>query len=305
MADLQQVLTLAKTTATPIVDSIATEVKEATAILAAVTGVSIASQILQSAIICDQSNTGASTFENSPVAGCILPKGKSAFQSAFDELQSTIELSGLSGIPETPSLTPDQAVLQKELLEAWNSPIGNHTINDLLQPVLKYITLITKYVSAHPWVLASIFAGPLVVTAFEAALWMIGFTKGGVALGSIAALIQSKIGNVSKDSIFAYLQHYGAVNWGRRALILGGSYLAIALVIIFAGKLLIESGVIPNVVIPFLERVWNSALVKFGANIQSLTSTPPAHSGTGPHETLGSSLLIAVLLGAGIFLVMM
>lgn len=41
-------------------------------------------------------------------------------------------------------------------------------------------------------------------------LYPLGFTSGGVALGSIAAAIQSFIGDVAAGSLFSFCQYVGA-----------------------------------------------------------------------------------------------
>ena len=55
-------------------------------------------------------------------------------------------------------------------------------------------------------------------TAFVAVppivLPMLGFGAGGVTGGSIAAMVQAKIGNVAAGSLFAYLQSAGATGVG-------------------------------------------------------------------------------------------
>ena len=53
---------------------------------------------------------------------------------------------------------------------------------------------------------------------------LIGFTSGGVTAGSLAAGIQSMIGNVAAGSLFAQLQSIGALGLGT---VLGGAFIAV------------------------------------------------------------------------------
>lgn len=62
-------------------------------------------------------------------------------------------------------------------------------------------------------------------------LLALGFTPIGIVAGSIAALVQSSIGNVVFGSAFACIQSFAALFWGRAFGLPG---LTFALVFIFA-----------------------------------------------------------------------
>ena len=53
----------------------------------------------------------------------------------------------------------------------------------------------------------------ILVFFFKIILSMFGFGAGGIIAGSIAAWIQSLIGNVGAGSIFAFLQAFGGLWW--------------------------------------------------------------------------------------------
>jgi hypothetical protein len=62
----------------------------------------------------------------------------------------------------------------------------------------------------------------------------IGFTEGGIAVGTIAAYIQSIIGNVSKDSLFAILQSAGAKGIITKVIV-GASVVVVVAVAVYGG----------------------------------------------------------------------
>jgi hypothetical protein len=64
--------------------------------------------------------------------------------------------------------------------------------------------------------------GSLVVCALGIIPTLIGFTSSGIALGSIAAWIQSLFGNVVAGSLFASLQSLGALGVFSSMALYGG-----------------------------------------------------------------------------------
>lgn len=62
-------------------------------------------------------------------------------------------------------------------------------------------------------------------------LQLLGFAATGIVAGSIAAFCQALIGNVVAGSIFAVIQSFAAIFWGR---FFGGHGIVLALIFIFA-----------------------------------------------------------------------
>lgn len=81
-------------------------------------------------------------------------------------------------------------------------------------------------------------------------------------LGSVAAILQSRIGNVPKNSWFSYLQSYGGKGFARRAIFRGGVYLTLAILIAVAGKALYDSGIGQMYIEPLAEKVWHQMETK-------------------------------------------
>ena len=79
-------------------------------------------------------------------------------------------------------------------------------------------------------------------------------------LGSIAAIIQSRIGNVPQGSLFSYLQKFGAGGFAKEAITLGGRFILIAVVLATVGKILLDQGVTPEKVMALLEKAWSKAI---------------------------------------------
>ncbi|KAI9774120.1 MAG: hypothetical protein M1840_005213 [Geoglossum simile] len=118
---------------------------------------------------------------------------------------------------------------------------------------MELIQSIVKYVAHHPWVLLA-----FIIPALELWIPLVGFEVGGVAAGSLAAVIQSALANIPKGSIFAFLQSYGAGGFAGSAIRMAGVWVGIAVLLAAVGKLLLENGVITEKVGEIVERVWNS-----------------------------------------------
>jgi hypothetical protein len=73
----------------------------------------------------------------------------------------------------------------------------------------------------------------------------------------MAAALQSRIGNVPKGSLFAFLQSNGAGGFARTAFRMAGMWLLIAVLLAAVGKLLIDNGLVEVEVSATLERAWN------------------------------------------------
>ena len=74
-----------------------------------------------------------------------------------------------------------------------------------------------------------------IVVAAPVALPVIGFSSSGVVAGSLAAAIQSSIGNVAAGSIFATLQSIGAtggLSWAAQGVMAAGTVAAGAIIAI-------------------------------------------------------------------------
>ena len=68
------------------------------------------------------------------------------------------------------------------------------------------VNLGVSFMTLSPWVHAPLSAATELVCGLPAA----GFTSAGVKAGSTAAAKQSAIGNVSADTLFSWLQSFGA-----------------------------------------------------------------------------------------------
>lgn len=95
--------------------------------------------------------------------------------------------------------------------------------------------------------------------------------------GSIAADIQSWIGNVPKESIFAFFQSIGARGWAFDALLKANFMISVAVIIVAVGEYLIEKGIIePDKIYEALEKSWGKAGQAFNSSphtyIQTATS---------------------------------
>ncbi len=62
------------------------------------------------------------------------------------------------------------------------------------------------------------------VAAAGAAMSAVGFTSSGIAAGSLAAGIQSAIGNVAAGSLFAMSQSFGAVGGPVGMMVAGAAF---------------------------------------------------------------------------------
>ncbi|KAF8427602.1 hypothetical protein BGX38DRAFT_1234972 [Terfezia claveryi] len=145
------------------------------------------------------------------------------------------------------------------------------SIMDGLQPILDFLKPVFEYVKAHPWILI-----PLIIPALELFIGLLGFGVEGVVAGSIAAALQSAIGNVSKNSLFAFFQSVGAAGWGLLALQRTNMLVTIAVIIAAIGEFLINHGIMePDAVKNAMEGVWNKEVDKFDPPKQS---DPPVSS---------------------------
>lgn len=64
--------------------------------------------------------------------------------------------------------------------------------------------------------------GSLLSTLVGGTMSLFGFTSSGIAAGSMAAAVQSTIGDVASGSLFAGFQSFGAIG-GYQVLLLGGT----------------------------------------------------------------------------------
>ena len=112
--------------------------------------------------------------------------------------------------------------------------------------------------------------------------------RGYLPIGSIAAGLQSSIGNVAKDSLFAFLQSVGAGGWAFAALELSNFYVTIAVIISAIGEFLINYGVMnPDAAKDTMEGVWNKQVHKYD---------PPTRRDP-PVRSVGSQVMILNLDG--------
>ena len=82
--------------------------------------------------------------------------------------------------------------------------------------------------------------------------------------GSIAAILQSYIGNVPKGSLFSFFQSAGARGWAFKALQRPNMFITIAVLMVVVGKLLVDEGIIdPDAAGNALEGAWNSTVKNF------------------------------------------
>lgn len=84
--------------------------------------------------------------------------------------------------------------------------------------------------------------------------------------GSIAAILQSSIGNAPKGSLFSFFQSAGARGWAFKALQLqrGNIFITIAVLMVVVGMVLVEEGIVdPDGAGNALEGAWNSTLESF------------------------------------------
>jgi len=136
-------------------------------------------------------------------------------------------------------------------LQVWEGTYGGDSLKHIMQPALDLVGPIVGYVLEHPWVLLA-----LVIPALEAWLTLIGFHATGVVAGSIAASLQSAIGNVPKGSLFALLQSNGAGGFAYTAMRMAGIWVAVAVALAALGKVLLDGGAQDGKVEGLLEQVW-------------------------------------------------
>ncbi|RPB27791.1 hypothetical protein L211DRAFT_833773 [Terfezia boudieri ATCC MYA-4762] len=159
-----------------------------------------------------------------------------------------------------------------------------------LQPILDFLKPMFEYVKAHPWILI-----PLIIPALELFIGVLGFGAEGVVAGSIAAALQSAIGNVSKKSLFAFLQSVGAGGWGLVALQQTNMLVTIAVIIAAIGELLISHGIMePDAVKNAMEGVWNKVVNKFDppTNTDSPTQTDLLTQTYPPVSSVASQVMV-------------
>ncbi|RPB27798.1 hypothetical protein L211DRAFT_845811 [Terfezia boudieri ATCC MYA-4762] len=133
------------------------------------------------------------------------------------------------------------------------------SVMDGLQPILDFLKPVLNYVKEHPWILI-----PLIIPALELFIGLLGFGAEGVVAGSIAAALQSAIGNVSKGSLFAFLQSVRAGGWAFLALQRINMLVTIAVIIAAIGEFLISHGIMePDAVKTSMEGLWDKEVNKF------------------------------------------
>ncbi|KAF8458200.1 hypothetical protein BDZ91DRAFT_743265 [Kalaharituber pfeilii] len=138
----------------------------------------------------------------------------------------------------------------------WTDP---KSITDGLQPILDFLKTVFEFVKEHPWILI-----PLIIPALQLFIGILGFGAEGVVAGSIAAALQARIGNVAKDSLFAYLQSAGAGGWAFKALERANMFITIAVLLVAVGELLVEKGIVdPDKASVAIEGAWNKVVDKF------------------------------------------
>ncbi|KAF8242739.1 hypothetical protein K440DRAFT_664575, partial [Wilcoxina mikolae CBS 423.85] len=151
---------------------------------------------------------------------------------------------------------PVLAKVHEVALQVWEGGPGfgfNGTgLKEIFKTALEYITPTLEYIEKHPWVLI-----PLLIPALDAWLLFIGFRAGGILAGSMAARLQSRIGNVSKGSLFAFLQSNGAGGFARTAIRVAGVSLVLAVALAAVGLLLAQHGIGEEQVVQALEKEWN------------------------------------------------
>ena len=79
------------------------------------------------------------------------------------------------------------------------------TVSSIVSTITPYLTNISPTTSS------AIVATGVTLTASPLLIYAAGFTSSGVAAGSLAAAVQSTIGNVAAGSIFATLQSVGVL----------------------------------------------------------------------------------------------
>lgn len=147
----------------------------------------------------------------------------------------------------------------------WTDP---NSVMEGLNPVLEYLKPVWDFVEKNPWVLI-----PLVIPALEIFIGILGFGIEGVVADSIAAALHSRIGNVAKASIFAFLQSVGAKGWAFQALERTNMFIIIAVIIVAIGKILIDKNIVDlDAVNEAMEGTWNRMVEKLDPppNIPSL-----------------------------------
>ncbi|KAF8420248.1 hypothetical protein EV426DRAFT_612975 [Tirmania nivea] len=136
------------------------------------------------------------------------------------------------------------------------------SIMDGLQPILGYLKPVFEFIAENPWVLV-----PILIPVFQLFFVLLGFTATGVVAGSVAAIIQSSIGNVPAGSTFSFLQSKtsgGAGGWALRALVRSNMFIAIAVIMVAVGIILVDEGIVdPDEVSSALEGAWNSTVEIF------------------------------------------
>ncbi|KAA8913480.1 hypothetical protein FN846DRAFT_99110 [Sphaerosporella brunnea] len=154
---------------------------------------------------------------------------------------------------------PVRAHLNEIALRVWEvsdsvNGINSTSLKEMLEPALKLLLPMIDWTVRNPWILL-----PLLIPAFDAWLVLIGFEAGGVVAGSMAAALQSYIGNVPKGSLFAFLQSNGAGGFARTAFRMAGLWIIVAVLLAAIGKILIERGFAEGEASTMLDGIWNHA----------------------------------------------
>lgn len=166
---------------------------------------------------------------------------------ASNDFQSDDGLARSFDSPQIPigkDLVPSEEIIEhiKEIIV---------TAIEKLQPAIDFVI-------EHPWMLI-----PFLIPAFDAWLVALGFGVEGIVASSIAAALQSYIGNVPKGSIFAFLQSNGAGGWARVAVRMGGLALTLAVLLVFVGVLLRERGLDQGDVVNTLTSGWRGIVANW------------------------------------------
>ncbi|RPA74717.1 hypothetical protein BJ508DRAFT_418490 [Ascobolus immersus RN42] len=131
---------------------------------------------------------------------------------------------------------------------------GHEELKEVINQAIEQIKPVLNYVVEHPYVLI-----PLLIPAYPVWLAILGFGVEGIAAGSLAAIIHSKIGNIAKGSIFSFLQSHGA-RFGGWAFGKGGPWVTVAILIVIVGIVLVENFFPESKVALAMETGWNATV---------------------------------------------
>ncbi|TGZ80478.1 hypothetical protein EX30DRAFT_372122 [Ascodesmis nigricans] len=247
------------TTALPAVVSLGQEgakYVESTVLPAAASGAAIVNEYIQ----YTAAPAVSAAFESGYNHATPL-QAKAAYESILETLASAAQNAQKAQLPAIPSPKKYEPGLWEPVSQLWahfNAVGGTGDNPNFMKFIIGIFSQAADFVAKNPRVLI-----PLLFPVLDAGLLFIGFGPEGIIAASAAARIHSLIGNVPRETLFAFLQSYGARRWKNQLIIkAGGVGLTVAVLLAVLGRLLIDRKVAPDVISPISEKAYNPWMEK-------------------------------------------